>query len=482
MGDIIVHISGMTCGSCEKILEDSLNVYGVKKVRASYEKSALRIKFDENKISKEEIFSIISENGYTPNDKKTKKSKLYLSIALGLGFLLFGAYILIKNTMGFDFFPDLTQKTSLLLLFFLGLLTGFHCISMCGGFVISYAAKAKSKVRAHLEYGVGKTVGYALVGGLFGLFGSFIAFTPQIRGYAAIIAGLFLIIFGLNMLNIFPWLRKIIIKPPKFLNKYTVSAHKSKNPLKIGLLNSLLIACGPLQAMYIYAAATGDFFQGALSLAVFGLGTLPALLSFGVVASMISAGSTKKILKVSAIVVILLGVVMLNRGLALTGNGYDVNSLVTGVTVGDNYDEFLSNEVAIIHGGYQEINMEVNGNGWSPDKFVLQKGIPVRWRINGEEINGCNNAIQVPEYNLNFDIGYGEQLIEFTPNESGNVAWSCWMGMIPGTFIVVDDLGTLDQEQVNEINNFQTPKGGSCGGNSGSCGGNGGGCGCGCGG
>ena len=48
MGDIIVHISGMTCGSCEKILEDSLNVYGVKKVRASYEKSALRIKFDEN--------------------------------------------------------------------------------------------------------------------------------------------------------------------------------------------------------------------------------------------------------------------------------------------------------------------------------------------------------------------------------------------------------------------------------------------------
>ncbi len=470
MKDLTIHISGMTCGSCEKILESSLDVTGVRRVKADYEKSALRIKFDENKISKEEIFNIITENGYTPNDKKPKGSKLYLSIALGLGFLLFGAYLITKNTIGLDFFPDLTQKTSLLLLFFLGLLTGFHCISMCGGFVVSYAAKAKSKVRAHIEYGVGKTAGYAFFGGMFGLFGSFIAFTPKIRGYAAIFAGLFLIIFGLNMLNLSPWLRKIRIKPPKFLNKYTASAHKSKSPLKIGLLNSLLIACGPLQAMYIYAAATGDFFQGALSLAVFGLGTLPVLLGFGMVASMISAGSTKKILKISAIVVILLGTVMLNRGLALTGSGYDVNSLVIGASVGSNYDDLPSNEVAAMNGNYQEINMEVNRYGWYPDKFVLQKGVPVKWNINGKEINGCNNAIQVPKYNLNFDIEYGEQIIEFTPNEVGNVAWSCLMGMIPGTFIVVDDLGTLNQEEITEINNFQTPTGGSCGVSGGGCG------------
>lgn len=470
MKDVTIFISGMTCESCEKILEDSLKINGIEKVKSSYEKSALRIKFNENKISKEKIFDIITKNGYTPSDEKPNKSKLYLSIALGLGFLLFGAYIITKNTIGLDFFPDLTQKTSLLLLFFLGLLTGFHCISMCGGFVISYAAKAKSKVRAHVEYGVGKTAGYAFFGGMFGLFGSFIAFTPQIRGYAAIFAGLFLIIFGLNMLNISPWLRKIRIKPPKFLNKYTASAHKSKSPLKIGLLNSLMIACGPLQAMYIYAAATGNFFQGALSLAVFGLGTLPVLLGFGIVASMISTSSTKKILRVSAVVVILLGTVMLNRGLALTGSGYDVNSIVTEASVGSNYDDLPPNEIAIIQNGYQEINMEINRYGWAPDKFVLQKGIPVKWKINGKEINGCNNAIQVPKYNLNFDINYGEQIIEFTPTEVGNVAWSCWMGMIPGTFIVVDDLETLNQEEISEINNFQTPSGGSCGVNGGGCG------------
>ena len=67
------------------------------------------------------------------------------------------------------------------------------------------------------------------------------------------------------------------------------------------------------------------------------------------------------------------------------------------------------------------------------------KGVPVQWIINGKEITGCNRAIQVPAYNLEFDIVPGEQVIEFTPTETGTVAWSCWMGMIPGSFTVVDN-------------------------------------------
>ena len=68
--------------------------------------------------------------------------------------------------------------------------------------------------------------------------------------------------------------------------------------------------------------------------------------------------------------------------------------------------------------------------------------MPVKWIINGKEITGCNNAIQVPKYGLNFQIKPGLQTIEFTPTETGTVSWSCWMGMIQGVFIVVD--GTAD--------------------------------------
>jgi sulfite exporter TauE/SafE/copper chaperone CopZ len=462
MKEKTIYISGMTCTGCEKILERALEEK-VEEIKANYETGKIKVKFDENKISIEKIFDIIQEKGYIPSLSKPKKNKLYLSLAAGLAFLLFGAYLIVKNTVGFDFFPDLTKEASFAVLFFLGLLTGFHCIGMCGGFVVSYATKSKHKWKSHFEYGAGKTIGYAAIGGLFGLFGSFIAFTPQLRGYAAIFAGLFLIIFGLNMLNIFPWLKKIRIKSPKFLNKYVAESHKSKNPFKIGLLNSLLIACGPLQAMYIYAAGTGDMITGALSLAAFGLGTLPVLIGFGFVTSLISASSTKKILKISAVVVIILGAVMMNRGVALTGTGYDANSLISGAATSD----ISSNEIAVLKNGYQEIKMDVLYSGWSPDKFVLQKGVPVKWIVNGIEISGCNNAIQVPKYNLEFDITPGEKVIEFTPTESGTVAWSCWMGMIPGTFIVVDDISDFDQ---NEVKDIQTPSGGSCGGGCG-CGG-----------
>src|SRR5512134_498499 len=47
-----------------------------------------------------------------------------------------------------------------------------------------------------------------------------------------------------------------------------------RSPLVIGLLNGLMLGCGPLQAMYIMAAGTGSAQEGATMLFFFGLGTL----------------------------------------------------------------------------------------------------------------------------------------------------------------------------------------------------------------
>jgi uncharacterized protein len=59
--------------------------------------------------------------------------------------------------------------------------------------------------------------------------------------------------------------------------------------------------------------------------------------------------------------------------------------------------------------------------------------------INGKEMNECNKVIVIPQYKMKIELKEGKQIIEFTPQESGVVPWSCWMGMIPGTFIVVDN-------------------------------------------
>ncbi len=468
---------GTTCESCEKmIINQAKKIEGVDKVEFDYSKEAGYVTYDKNKTNIDEILYKIGEKGYKcyilkeKNKYKNKISELGFGI---LGIVIAGYFIL-------DFFdtinlPQISQGMGYGLLFLVGLLTGFHCIAMCGCFVVSYSAKnaieGKNNNISHLMYVSGKLISYTMIGAIFGLIGSIIAFTPFMRGLTGFLAGIFLILFGLKTLNVFPMLRKIQFKTPKFLSKYVgKETKKHSSPLIVGLLNGLMIACGPLQAIYIMAAGTGSAIEGAKLLFVFGLGTLPVMVCFGYFVSIVSKNLTHKILKASGAIVIALGLVMLNNGLVLTGLGYDFESMVN--TVKGNKGMGIQSNFALIKEGYQEIWMDVTSRGWEPNKFVLKKGVPVRWIINGKEINGCNNAIQVPKYGLEFDIKPGKQVIEFTPKEEGIVRWSCWMGMIPGMFIVKNDINLQDNGKIQkeldnvDIQTAETCKveaGGACG-------------------
>ena len=278
------------------------------------------------------------------------------------------------------------------------------------------------------------------------------------------------------MLNIIPALRKINLqmKTPKFVTKLT--GESSSGPLTTGLLNGLMIACGPLQAIYIMAAGTGSMIEGAKMLFVFALGTLPVMLSFGYLTSFISSKMTQNILKASGAVVMVLGLLMLNNGLSLAGTGYDVASLSTSWSAdqvqlgsGSTQAGAVPSNVAVQKDGYQEIRMDVLRSGWDPNTFVLKKDVPVKWIINGKELNGCNSGIQVPKYGLEFKIKQGEQTIEFTPKDEGVVSWSCWMGMIKGTFIVKSDISNTASIQ-KEVQAAKPSAGGSCGSGGGGCG------------
>lgn len=326
------------------------------------------------------------------------------------------------------------------LLVLVGFLTSFHCVGMCGPLIVGYVSKNATQGyqshAAHLLYGAGKTLSYTLIGALFGLFGAIVAFTPYTQGAVGIVAGLFLMLFGLHMLEVFPALSHFQFKPPAFLMRFIGKEYrKHSNPFVIGLLNGLMIICGPLQAMYVMAAGTGSWSQGAALLFFFGLGTLPLLLGFGFLTSLLSANLTPKLLKASGVIVMALGVIMLNRGLILTGTGIDFNTLIARVS------QQLSPTVAETPScdAEQTIRMDVLKSRFQPNKFTLRKGVPVKWVIDVKELNECNKVIVVQDYGLNITLQLGKQIIEFTPTETGVVPWSCWMGMIPGTFIVIED-------------------------------------------
>lgn len=477
-------VKGMVCTSCEKIIaKQALLQEGVESIDVDYVSGKGQVTFDENKTSWGKIKHRIEQKGYTCGEldsNSAPEKTLWSAWLLAAAGILLISYFSLQLYSRFPL-PEISQNMGYGLLFLVGLLTGFHCIAMCGGFVVSYTAKGtaegKKPHQLHASYAIGKTISYTIIGALFGLLGSIIAFTPAMRGVAGIVAGLFLIIFGVKMLDIFPFLRRFQFGLPKSLNRWLgkESQEYANSPLVIGLLNGLMIACGPLQAVYILAAGTGSMLEGAKMLFIFGLGTLPVMLGFGYFASMISSKATMKILKASGVLVIILGLIMLNRGLALTGSGFDFGSLASGFgSLGNGGKSGFSSAAQTISGttfkdGYQEIKMTVDGSGFTPNKFALERGVPVKWIIDGKQLNGCNSAITVPKYGLNFKLKSGIQTIEFTPTESGTVPWSCWMGMLRGTFVVQDEVNTpAATEALNQVPT--PPKGASCG--------MGGGCGC----
>lgn len=218
------------------------------------------------------------------------------------------------------------------LLFLTGLFTGFHCVGMCGALVVGYSLRGGGQQpanwRSHLQYALGKTVSYTVIGALFGILGAIVTFTPWLRGVVGLAAGGFLLIFGLSVINPSGSFHRLRFRTPGLLMRFIGQAYRRySHPLIIGLLNGLMVICGPLQALYIMAAGTGSPQAGAKLLLAFGLGTLPVMMGFGFMASGVSNRLAPRIVKASGILVVALGLIMMNRGLIMTGSGWDVLSL-----------------------------------------------------------------------------------------------------------------------------------------------------------
>lgn len=102
----------------------------------------------------------------------------------------------------------------------------------------------------------------------------------------------------------------------------------------------------------------------------------------------------------------------------------------------------------------QVIRMDATYSGYNPNVFIVQKGIPVKFIINGKELTSCNNAIVIPSLGIERELTKGENIIEFTPQEEGDIVFSCWMGMLNGVIKVVDDVSSVNPSDVVIPNQF----------------------------
>ncbi|WP_326974596.1 urease accessory protein UreH domain-containing protein [Caproicibacter sp. BJN0012] len=444
-------IGGMFCTGCEMRIENRLKkVKGVVRIRASYAAGSAEITYDPRIVPWSEIAGVIEKLGYqaagSPEPKSTENGRqgknddrIPINHLLGIGIIILAAYQVLKNTVGFNFIPNVTQGMGYGLLFVVGLITSLHCVAMCGGINLSQAVsykfseqERKSKLatlKPSLLYNAGRVLSYTMIGGIVGALGSAVSFSGTARGIVSMTAGIFMVIMGLNMLNIFPWLRRFIPHMPKiFVTKFHMSGEHG--PFFVGLFNGLM-PCGPLQAMQLYALGTGSPVKGALSMLVFSLGTVPLMFGFGAVSSFLSSKFTHKIMRVSAALVMVLGVVMLNRGFSLSG--INPLGLITAKAASQS-------NAATVKGDEQEITTQLQANSYTP--ITVQKGIPVKWTIRADAgaINGCNGTVTIPQYNIAKTLQPGDNEINFTPKQTGVITYTCSMGMITSTISVVEDI------------------------------------------
>ncbi|HEX3011971.1 MAG TPA: sulfite exporter TauE/SafE family protein, partial [Syntrophomonadaceae bacterium] len=301
-------------------------------------------------------------------------------------------------------------------------------------------------------YNAGRVISYTFIGGIVGALGSAISFSGTAKGTVAVISGVLMVIMGLNMLNMFPWLRRFNPKMPRIFGKRILNNNGKHGPFYIGLLNGLM-PCGPLQAMQIYALGTGSFFAGALSMFMFSLGTVPLMFGFGAVSSFLSSKFTHRMMRASAVLVMVLGIVMISRGLSLSGVAYAKPPVSASASSGS---------AAKIEGNVQIVNTTLDGGRYSP--IIVQKGIPVKWTIKAkdQDINGCNETMVIPKYNIEKKLVGGDNVIEFTPDQSGNIPYTCWMGMISSNIQVVADIKQVSPGDISKFSNTTGSAGAGC--------------------
>lgn len=178
----------------------------------------------------------------------------------------------------------------------MGILGSTHCAAMCGGIsgvlsggLVSLGKRPSPRLGLHLGMSAGRVATYALLGAVLGGLGSAVS---SLVGLGAVplvlraIAGMSLVLVGLHLAG--------LSRSTKMLERWGAPIWRRAEPFAKRLLPVRrvptaiafgavwgLMPCGLVYAALGLAAATGSAVDGFVTMALFGLGTVPALLLVG---------------------------------------------------------------------------------------------------------------------------------------------------------------------------------------------------------
>lgn len=448
-----VPIKGMHCRSCELLIEDSLKeIPGVSGVRVSLKEKAAFVDSAKH-IDREVLKAAVEKAGYEigtdekkswfSTDKKDYRDLLdCLVLLLAILFLVNKFGLLDIDTGSFG------SQTSLFVVLLVGLTAGFStCMAMVGGLVLGISARhadkhpeatPMQKFRPHVFFNIGRIASYFLLGGLIGLVGKAFQLSGPVLGIVTIAVGVIMLFLGAQLTQIFPRLSNGGITLPSSIGK--IFGLKKRHEKEYSHWNSAVtgaltffLPCGFTQAMQLYAMSSGSFAAGAIIMGTFALGTAPGLLGIGGLTSFLKGAFANKFFKFTGVLVIFLALFNIQNGYNLTG----LPKPNFFAFAGESGKKSPNNSAYEYENGVRILRMDQLGGGYEPNIFYLEKGVPVKWVINSKS-RSCASDLMSSKLKIRKLLQPGENIIEFTPNETGEVRFSCSMGMYNGKFIVTE--------------------------------------------
>ena len=441
-------VHGMHCASCEVLIERKFKkISGVEKVQVSHHngKAELICSVDPNI---HELNNLVKSDGYqvslwqdrhnvaqTVEHKNTWKDYLQMG---GIFLVIVSAYYILKQ---FNLVPSIgiSQHMSYGVIFLIGLFAAMStCIAVVGGLLLAVSEKYSAlhpemtgtqKFRPHLYFNIGRIVGYAAFGAAVGSLGSVLTLSPQANGSLIIVVSLVMLMLGFQLLHLFPWLRRFSPKMPKFIahKVHDLSTKDSKGaPFVLGA-STFFLPCGFTQALQLYVLASGDWKIGALTMFVFALGTLPALLSLSAISSFAKGAFQRNFLKFAGVLVVLLAAFNINNAMTLAGFNFNLASAFTSASSAPQ----SNTPTAQVVDGKQIVKMTVQGYTYTPNEFTVVAGVPVEWQIDGAGAAGCGQVIVMPTLGTTKYLSKdGITTVSFTPTQTGTIPFNCSMGMM----------------------------------------------------
>jgi sulfite exporter TauE/SafE len=207
--------------------------------------------------------------------------------------------------------------------FVFGFVGSVHCIGMCGPIVLALPVARSSRtafLSGRLLYNLGRVVTYTLMGALVGLLGAGILL-PLFQQNLSIAAGVIIILMAIarryfNHPVPVPSPVSRILQRLQSRIADLLRGQSTSTFFLLGVLNGFL-PCGFVYVAMAAAAVSAHVLSGMLFMAGFGLGTIPAMLSFSFSPRILSSGLRATLGKVLPHFTILVGVLLIVRGLNL---------------------------------------------------------------------------------------------------------------------------------------------------------------------